>query len=154
PGSRRHSRLRREAIRFLIQAAWVRLEAGEHGIAVSARTVRRAFRARKREAFDSEREYRRFLRRRRQSERTFVFRVKIDLLQERLSGHVTAGAGDEVAQQQALDRIADDFPRKWRARTACARPYVISECSTEVARRAALAARSGQGSLTVPASRR
>ena len=43
-GTRRHLRLRREVMQVLIEAAWIRLESREHGIAVSRRALLRALR--------------------------------------------------------------------------------------------------------------
>ena len=58
-GSRRHLLLRRDVMQFLIETAWIKLETREHGIAVSRRALLRRYRESKRDAFDSEREYRR-----------------------------------------------------------------------------------------------
>lgn len=130
-GSRRHLRLRREAMQFLIEMAWIRLETREHGITVSRSALLRQFRENKRDAFDSEREYRRYLRGGTLSEKDLLFRTMGDMLQGRLTRHVVAPGGDDLEQQQALDRYAAAFRRKWTARTACARRYRIRDCSRE-----------------------
>jgi hypothetical protein len=74
-----------EIMQFLIQAEWVRGEARELGIRVSREAVRRAFRRQRDEAFDTRRQYRRFLRRSHQSHDQILFRVELDLLQARVT---------------------------------------------------------------------
>ena len=133
PGSSRHARLRREAMEFLIEAAWVELEAREHRITVSRRFLRRFFRRQKRAAFRDEREYRRFLRGGPLSERHILYRLKLDLLQGRLVRHAIQ-PGDAADETRQLDVYTRDFRRKWRARTACAHAYVMKDCSRGVPR--------------------
>ncbi len=130
--SRRYRRLRRETAEFLIQGAWSESEAREHGIAVSRRALRRAFRRQKREAFRSERAYRRFLRRANVTERDILYRVKLDLLSRRLQRHVRRGPSSPLDQELLLERFIEGFTPKWRARTACARAYVVPSCSRAV----------------------
>lgn len=134
PGSPRQARLRREAMSFLIQGVWVALEAREHGITASRRAVRRAFRRQKRAAFRNERAYRRYLRPAWRTERDVLYRVKLDLLQDRLTTHVTSQARTPAERVAAVERFSEGFPRKWRARTACAHGYVTSDCSRAVSR--------------------
>jgi len=121
---------------------------------VSRATVRRRFRAYKREAFDTEREYRRFLRSAKQTENDVLVRVGLDLLQARLTRHVTREAGNAAEEERALDRFSEGFRRKWAARTACARGYATADCSRKVASIAGGSSRAGHGSSTVSASRR
>ena len=134
PGSPRRARLRREAMKFLIQGVWVAHEAREHGIAVSRRTVRRSFRRQKRQTFRSERAYRRYLRPAWRTERDILYRVKLDLLSDRLMRHVKSQARSPAEEVLVVERFVEGFPRKWRARTACAHGYVTSDCSRAVSR--------------------
>lgn len=131
PGSREHDGLRRETMEFLIQAAWVALEARKHRLALTRRAVRRTFARQKREAFRNEREYRRFVTRSPLTEGDLLFRVKLDMLQSRISRHVTRSAKSPAAKRRALNRSVREFRRRWRARTVCARGYVIADCSKE-----------------------
>ena len=119
---------------FLIQGVWVALEAREHGVTVSRRAVRRSFRRQRREAFPNERAYRRFLRRSRQTERDILYRVRLDLLQERLTRHASSQATTPAEQIAAVERFSEGLLRKWRARTVCAHGHVTDECSRAVSR--------------------
>ena len=132
PRSQRHASLRRETMEFLIEGVWGQLEAREHGITVSRTAARRAFRRQKRQSFSTERAYRRFLKRAKATEADLLYRVKLDLLSDRLTRHVASEAGGTTGDQPVLERFIEDFDRKWRARTACARGYVITDCSREV----------------------
>jgi hypothetical protein len=77
---RRTTATRAEVMSFLIQGEWVTGEARTRGIEVTPERVRRAFRRQKRGAFESERQYRRYLRRSRLTQGQVLFRVKLDLL--------------------------------------------------------------------------
>ena len=70
------------------------------------------------------------------------------------SSHVIREAGNPVEGQRALERFAGDFRRKWRARTVCARGFVMADCSSEVPSLAGGSSRAGHGSSIVSASRR
>jgi foldase protein PrsA len=105
---RRYRQLRSEVMQFLVQAVWVRQEATARGIAVTPRQVRRSFERQKRQAFKTERAYRRFLHQSGMSEADILFRVRLDLLQTRLTELVAASAqpvtGDEVDAYYAKHR--------------------------------------------------
>ena len=131
PGSPRHARLRRETMRFLVRAAWVELEAREHRIKVASAAVRRSFRRGRREAFRNEREYRRFRKNSTLTRKDLLYRVRLDMLYDRIARHLTRAARGRAGKRRALDRFARDFRRKWRARTVCARGYMVADCSKE-----------------------
>ncbi len=83
--ARRYAATKREVIRFLIQALWIRQEAAAKGVLVSEAHIRRALERQKRKAFGKGAEYRRFLRRSGQKEADVLLRVELDLLQTRLA---------------------------------------------------------------------
>ena len=132
PGTRRYARLRRETMEFLIRATWVELEAKERRVHVSRKAVGRAFRMQKREAFRTERGYRRFLRSTEQTTNDVRYRIRLDLLQTRLVRRATARARTRAGYKRAVRVYARRFSRKWRARTICARGYGTRDCSREV----------------------
>lgn len=82
---RQHRALRRQVLTFLVQSRWVEQEAVARGIQVSDERVDRVFRRQKRQAFPTERAYRRFLRRSGSTESHIKYRVRLDLLQTALT---------------------------------------------------------------------
>ena len=99
---------RREAMVFLLQSAWIRQEATRLGIAVSPRRVRRALAREKRRTFDSEREYRRFLRRSGMREADVRFRLRHQLLTvgvtKRVSSRIEPVTRQDVSRNYARYR--------------------------------------------------
>jgi hypothetical protein len=71
----------------LIQAVWIRSDAAAKGLSVSPQRVRRTFERQKQQAFESERQFRRFLREAGATEADILNRVELDLLQVRLLTH-------------------------------------------------------------------
>lgn len=133
--ARDHRQALSEVMQFLIQAEWVQGEAVYRGVSISDTRVRRSLARQKREAFPTERDYRRFLRSSGMTEEMVLFRVRLDMLQQRL----IARAGRDIEptrdprvrarrQQRAISRYIAEFTRRWRARTACALGYVVAEC--------------------------
>jgi SurA N-terminal domain len=108
-----------ETMQFLIQAEWVRGESREWGIRVSREAVRRAFRRQRDEAFESRREYRRFLRRTHQTHGQMLFRVEQDLLARRLTRRVAATAAPVTRQD--VRRFIRNHPRALRELTRAQR---------------------------------
>lgn len=129
----RERRLRRQTMSFLISGAWIELEAKRRGIRVTSRQVRREFERQRRKAFKNRREYRRFLRRSGQTEKDVRYRVRLDLLSERVRKDVVRNVEGARRQQRRLDRFVARFRRRWRERTICARGYRVSECGSVAA---------------------
>jgi foldase protein PrsA len=128
PGTRRWRVLSAQVMEFLIGGRWIALEARERGIRVSRRMVRRTFERQRRESFPSEREYRRWLRSSGQTERDLLFRVRLDMLSDRVRRHALRGIEDPEEQQRRLEEFVADFRAKWRARTECAPRFLVPEC--------------------------
>jgi foldase protein PrsA len=110
--TRRYETSRAEVMQFLLQGMWVRQEAAAVGIAVAPERVRRSFERQKRDAFRSERAYRRFLRRSGMSEADVLFRVELDLLQGRLVQRVAAMARPVTGEE--VDRYRANHRRRYR----------------------------------------
>jgi foldase protein PrsA len=118
---------RRDAMRFLISATWLTQETRARGIRVTREQVRRALRRQRREAFDSRRAYRRWLRRTGQTEADVRYRVKLDLLSEALRQRVLRGT-PRSEQPAELHRFTRRFNRKYRALTYCRKGFRVREC--------------------------
>jgi hypothetical protein len=132
-------------MQFLIESEWIQAEAALQGIAVSDERVRRELEHQKRVTFESEREYRRFLRKSGMTEEMVLFRVRIDLVQERLTARVARQiepTRDPLVRarrrQRAITRYITEFRARWASLTACAPGYLVRECE---------AARSGPQAL-------
>jgi hypothetical protein len=109
---RRAQNVRAEVMQFLLQSVWVRQEAAARGIVVTLPQVVRSFERHKREAFESEREYRRFLRTSAFTEAQIIFRVALSMLQERITEQVAAGVR-EVTEDD-VNRYYAEHRRKYR----------------------------------------
>ncbi len=120
--ARHHRELRRQVMQFLVQAQWIEQEAAARGVAVSDQRVAQVFKRQKRAAFPNDRGYRRFLRRSGATEADIIFRVRLDILQDRVTRHVIKQA------KVPLGRFIEDFRKRYRAMTWCADGYVVAEC--------------------------
>lgn len=122
PGSPKYEELRDVAMEELLNAAWVESEAGEMGIDVTQRESATELERIKRESFETEAAYQRFLRDAHMSEEVAQDQVRLQLLSQRIQQRFD---GDE-------DKFADFVSRyreKWRSRTLCAPDYRIEGCS-------------------------
>ncbi len=113
---------------LLITLRWVAGEAAERGVVVTREEVDREFIKQRDEAFPRRRDYRKFLRESGQTTADVRFRVRIDLHSDRLRELATEGAATPQEQQERLDAFVLAFRAKWRARTACRRPWVSEDC--------------------------
>jgi foldase protein PrsA len=91
--------LRREVMQFLIQSEWVQQEAEARDIEVTDAAVRKSFEEQKKQAFPTDKAYKSFLETSGMSEADILFRVKLSLLQEKLTKKVT----DEAKTVSASD---------------------------------------------------
>lgn len=121
-GDRKTARV--QAADLLISSRWIRSEAVELGVVVPEEEVERSFRQQRRKTFPRRRDYRRFLRESGQTRSDVLFRVRIDRQSDRIREHVTAGATTPEEQLERLDAFVTAFRTKWRARTACRRPWI------------------------------
>ena len=109
---------------------WLEGEAARRGIEVSARQVSRSFRHQKRAAFPDDRDYRRFLRATGQTHADVRYRVRVDLLSNRIRDEVIGGAKRSRTQQRRLDKFVVAFFARWQAQTLCTPRFAraLEEC--------------------------
>ena len=133
--ARDHRSLRRMTMQFLIQAQWVEQEAARQGIEVSERRVKRLFERQRRLAFPERGGYERFLRESGASEDGIKYRIRLDVLQNRITRRITARVRPVTTrgQQLALQNFIEDFRKRSRAITWCAAGYEIAECGASSA---------------------
>jgi hypothetical protein len=108
----RYDALRDSTLRFLLNGVWVRQEAVARDIRVTPQAVRGRFERQKREAFPTERAFRRFLRSSGLTRGDLLTRVELDMLQQRLTRAVTAGV-PEVTRQE-VERYYARHQRRYR----------------------------------------
>jgi foldase protein PrsA len=84
--------LKSEVMQFLIQAEWVQQEAANRDIEVTDAAVNKSFEQQKKQAFPTDKAYKQFLETSGMTEADILFRVKLSLLQEKLTKKVTEEA--------------------------------------------------------------
>jgi SurA-like N-terminal domain len=133
PGGNGYERLKKNAIGALLETAWVRGEAVEMDIVVTHHQVSRELAQIKRESFESEAEYHRFLRASHYTRRDVYERVELQLLslrmQKRLQTRIERESRNKYEEQQAFQEFVTEFTERWRARTVCAPEYATDRCS-------------------------
>ena len=96
-----YDQLKQEVMQFLIQAEWVQQEAEARDVNVSDAEVKRSFEDKKKQAFPKEADYKKFLKESGMSEEDILFRVKLDILQPKLTKKVTEGKTKVTEQEIA-----------------------------------------------------
>ncbi len=119
---------RNQVLSFLISGDWVKDEARDLHIGVSAAQVKRQFDRVKAQQFRRRAEFEAFLRSSGETVADLLFRVQLNMLSERLERHVSAVPGGPRAQQRALSRFVETFHAKWSSQTYCVTGYVVQDC--------------------------
>jgi hypothetical protein len=117
-----------QAMGFLLSAYWVIGEAHDLHVGLSTTTVQRQYVQVRKQQFPKRGEFEKFLKDSGQSVADLLFRVKLNLLSQRIQRHVVAGHRGASSQQQALARFVARFKRKWKAQTYCTRAYAVANC--------------------------
>lgn len=120
--------LRDEVLGFLISSDWVKGEAADLGIRVSAAQVRKDYDHIRNQQFPKQREFKRFLRQSGEAVTDLMFRVELNLLSQRIQKRVAAGHRSASSKQRALSRFVKGFKAKWQAQTYCAAQYAVKDC--------------------------
>lgn len=107
-----------QAVEFLVQAAWLELEARDRRIRVSAAEVTRSFLSQKRESFKTEADYQKFLHDSGMTQADVMLRVRLDLLSQRIRKSVPPSQ---------LAAFVKGFFAKWKPRTTCGSQYFVSD---------------------------
>src|SRR3954452_15147341 len=126
------TRVRRQVMEFLVSARWLEGEAAERGIKVSDRAVRHQFTAQKHQSFPTERAFSQFLEDSGMTLSDVKYRVRLDILSERLRKAVS-GKGSPAVKGRRLERFVSRFRAKWTRRTACRAEYTIDSCGSTLA---------------------
>ena len=104
PGSKQYDAVKQQVMQFLISAKWIEGEAKERGISATPAEVDRQFKETKDQSFPNEKAYQRFLKSSGQNEEDLKFRVRLDVLSNKIRQQVT-----EDSQQVSNSEIEDYY---------------------------------------------
>jgi Raf kinase inhibitor-like YbhB/YbcL family protein len=139
------------ALGFLITSAWVLAEATARGVSVSDAEVEKHLHGLERQSFSKPGSLASFLERSRQTEADLLGRARIELLQSRIVGQVTAGKSAS-ASQGVLASFQRTFQERWKRRTTCKPAYVMEDCSEDKNPSTRPEARAAKGPAPSPGS--
>jgi hypothetical protein len=119
--------LESQVMDFLIRADWHSAEGRDRHITVTSKEVMRAFAQYKREAYPKPGAFERFLKESGQTISDVLFRVRVNLIYQRLIAQFQARLklGPNAAQS-AVDRAAREH---WRPLTYCQKSYTTFDCA-------------------------
>jgi hypothetical protein len=130
PGSARYERVEHAAIDSSLESIWIQGQAAEMGIKASAGEVSRELAKLKRQNFDGQADYRRFLKRFHYTPRDVNERVKIQILATKIQERLLSKVEYPGQEDQVLEEFAAAFRKRWRARTICATAHIVGgRCS-------------------------
>jgi hypothetical protein len=128
PRAKDYPRLAKRAIDERLDAIWIQGQAKEMGIGVRPREISRELAHLKKEAFENEAQYHRFLREAHFTNRDVRERVMLQILSEKIQVRVVAGLSEAEAIR-AFRKFVKEYSVRWRGRTVCALDYVTERCS-------------------------
>ena len=131
--SKAHSKAARAAVKnqvlgFLITSQWVLAEAAHLGIDVSEAEVRQRLHQITVKQFPTASRLKHYLASIGETEADLLMRVKVELLQAKISQHVTDGKTASTEPHLLLSDFQKSFEARWRARTSCQPGYVTEDC--------------------------
>jgi foldase protein PrsA len=103
PGSRQYDAVKQQVMQFLVSAKWIEGEANERGVSATDAEVERQFEQTKDQSFPNEKAYQRFLKTSGQTEEDLLFRVRLDVLSNKIREQVTEES------QQVSDSEVEDY---------------------------------------------
>ena len=121
----RFGTMNEEVGKLLIQGAWVTGEAASLKVSVTRSEVDSKFNQTRRAAFNTQADYRKFLRESGEWESDLKERVKVDLLAERIRKQVVSDVGEA-----SVKSWISAFQVRWKARTSFAKRYRLSLCGS------------------------
>ena len=91
--------LKQQVMQFLISAEWIQQEADEQGVEVSEKEVQKQFEDQKKQSFQKDADYKKFLENSGMTEEDLLFRVKLDVISNDVRNKVIKGK-DKVTEAQ------------------------------------------------------
>ncbi len=93
-GTKEYDTIKQQVMSFLVSSKWIEGEAKSRGVSATPEEVQRQFKQVKDQSFPNEKAYQRLLKRSGQTEQDLLFRVKSDVLANKVREKVTAGSTD------------------------------------------------------------
>lgn len=124
-----YEKLKAKALGQRLEFAWVQGQAGEMGIGVTRKQVKRVEDFLKKEAFEDGAEFRLFLRESHYTRRDFDEQVEQLILATRIEELALLGIRGKSARRKAFSKFVKEYEERWTARTVCAADYAIGRCS-------------------------
>lgn len=121
--------VRLQAVGYLVLGQWMRGQAAERGVTVSAGEVRQRFNRLRAESFPTEAELHSYLSRRGRSFADEMIEVRHELISGRLLASFATSGGFA-----AYDRFTNRAKHKWTNLTTCRAGYVVAQCGEYTAR--------------------
>jgi parvulin-like peptidyl-prolyl isomerase len=94
-----YNALKQQVMQFLVSAEWIQQEAKNEGVKVSDKQVQKQFQDQKKQSFQKEADYQKFLQNSGMTEADLLFRVKLDVISNDVRTKVIKGK-DKVSQAQ------------------------------------------------------
>jgi Raf kinase inhibitor-like YbhB/YbcL family protein len=123
------SAVKDQVLGFLITSQWVIGEADHLGVGVSEADERARLKQITAKQFPKAAELKQYLASAGESEADLLRRIKIELLEAKISQKVTAGKTATTEIHVLLSGFQKGFETRWRSRTTCSAGYVMEDCS-------------------------
>jgi foldase protein PrsA len=94
PGTKQYDAVKQQVLQFLISADWIAGEAKERGITATDDEVKRQFEQTKKQSFPNNKAYERFLKSSGQTVQDLLFRVRLDVLSNKIRQQLTGGSSN------------------------------------------------------------
>jgi foldase protein PrsA len=91
--------LKQQVMQFLVSAEWIQQEADKQGVKVSDKEVQKQFQDQKKQSFQKEADYEKFLKNSGMTEADLLFRVKLDVISNDVRNKIIKGK-DKVTEAQ------------------------------------------------------
>ncbi len=114
--SKQGEALKQQVMQFLVSSDWIEGEAKERGISASSQEVQKQFAQTKKQSFPNDKAYQRFLKSSGQTVQDLLFRVRLDVLSNKIREDVTQGTSDvtESAIKDYYEKNAQQFSQPER----------------------------------------
>ncbi len=99
PGSAQYDAVKQQVMQFLVSAKWIDGEAKERGLSATDAEVKRQFEQTKDQSFPNDKAYQRFLKTSGQTEEDLLFRVRLDVLSNKIRQQVTEESAERLRQR-------------------------------------------------------
>ncbi len=106
PGSRQYDAVKQQVMQFLVSAKWIEGEAKERGVSATPAEVDRQFKETKKQSFPNEKAYQRFLKTSGQTEQDLKFRVRLDVVSNKIRQQVIESS--QNISDSEIEKYYDD----------------------------------------------